>query len=516
MTFKIGSRRPQTSSEFTAYFDYWNNLLPQETVYKSRAIPLGQFALEADWSTSELARNAHNHAGHKFKGDDGWDKRRQYIKDAEEQDSKGNKYIIPDTGWRKYDSDKEFAEHHANWLARTPYYEKYYSKALNAKTWQKQLQAMQGTYALDIEYYSKVKKTIDKYDLTKYDIKKGTDKMAYIGIDIGHGKNSPARGGSKGWTGDEHSFNSKVAIRTKALLEAMGHKVTFGVQNPNSNEVGLAPRTNYFNAQKVDILLSIHANAHSNTSVNGISAFYDRYGRGRDSASLKLAKAIMDEYRKQKQVIWSTGEVPSYRGNWTDFHMNRESTMPSVLMELGFMTGNRDREYVFGSKQAKFVEDMAQGIASGVDKYFGGAGKTGSTYNPQGLKETTPVSYTAPRLPFKRLEVGQKVTLLDEKNANGEFIWQWYDLENKKLLKSEKQAEFAGTTDEIAEVRDIDDVQHSRFAYRLKNYRSWILEEYLKEPRADWEKVEEKPEDEGLQEGQFVLNGVKYQVSEIR
>ena len=27
---------------------------------------------------------------------------------------------------------------------------------------------------------------------------------------------------------------------------------------------------------------------------------------------------------------------------------------------------------------------------------------------------------------------------------------------------------------------------------------------------------EEKPEDEGLQEGQFILNGVKYQVSEIK
>ena len=84
------------------------------------------------------------------------------------------------------------------------------------------------------------------------------------------------------------------------------------------------------------------------------------------------------------------------------------------------------------------------------------------------------------------------------------------------MLKSGKQAELAGTTDEIAEVRDIDDVQHSKFAYRLKNYNSWILEEYLLEPRSDWQKVEDKPEDEGLQEGQFILNGVKYQVSEIK
>lgn len=435
----------------------------------------------------------------------------------------GSKWIEVKDKFRIYPSWEDSIKDHDNFFISTPARVERYRKTYEAKTLEEEVAALGASgYATDPKYAEKIMEIIKKYkldevykDIPKFN-KKETKKMAYIGIDIGHGKNSPARGGSGGWTGDEHIFNSKVAVRTKALLEGMGHKVTFGVQNPNSNEVGLAPRTSYFNAQKVDVLVSIHANAHSNRSVNGLSAFYDRYGRGRDSASLKLAKAIMNEYRKQGQVIWSTGEVPSYRGNWTDFHMNRESTMPSVLMELGFMTGNRDREYVFGSKQAKFVEDMAQGIANGVDKYFGGSGQTGSTYNPQGLKETTPVEYVEPRLPFKKLEVGQTVTILDDKNSDGEYIWQWYDLGNNKLLKSGKQKELAGTTDEIVEVRDIDDIQHSKFAYKLKDYNSWILEEYLKEPREDWEKVEEKVEDEGLKEGQFVLNGVKYKVSEVK
>ena len=480
--------------------------------YKSdffMSIMLAQFNLESVMGTSELAVKANNFTGHKT----AWWIGDVYKKDTIEDDGTGKKFVAKSEPFRKYKTPSEWAKYHSGWLQRLP---EIYSKAINAKTVEEQASALQGTYATDIAYAKKLLDIIERDGLKKYDKKKGNDNMAYIGIDIGHGKNSPARGGSRGWTGDEHSFNSKVAVRTKALLEAMGHKVTFGVQNPNANEVGLSPRTSYFNGQKVDVLVSIHANAHSNTSVNGISAFYDSYGRGRDSASLKLAKSIMNEYRKQGQVIWSTGELGSYRGNWTDFHMNRESTMPSVLMELGFMTGNRDREYVFGSKQAKFVEDMAQGIASGLDKYFGGSGQTGSTYNPQGLKETTPVKYTEPRLPFKKLKVGQTVTLLDDKNAKGEYIWQWYDLENNKLLKSGKQTELAGTTDEIVEVRDIDDVQHSSYAYKLKNYNSWILEEYLKEPRADWEKVEDKPEDEGLQEGQFILNGVKYQVSEVK
>ena len=468
-----------------------------------KSIMLAQFNLESVMGTSELAVEANNFTGHKTTGWSG----EVYKKDTIEDDGKGNKFVAKSEPFRKYKTPSEWAKYHAGWLQRLP---SVYSKAINAETVEEQAQALQGTYATDTKYAEKLLNIIERDNLKKYD--KGVGKMAYIGIDIGHGKNSPPRGGRGGWIGDEHSFNSKVAIRAKALLEAMGHKVTFGVQSPNSNEVGLSPRTSYFNAQKVYILISVHANAHSNTSVNGISAFYDKYGSWRDDPSFKLAKTIMNEYRKQGQVIWSTGELGSYKGNWTDFHMNRVSAMPSVLLELGFMTGNRDREYVFGAKQAQFVEDMAQGLASGVNKYFG---KNDSTYNPQGLKESTPLDYKEPRLPFKKLEVGQKVTILDEKNAKDNYIWQWYDPETKKLLLSSKQADLAGKRDEIAEVRDIEDVQHSRYAYRLKNYNSWILEEYLREPRSDWEKVEEKPEDEGLQEGQFILNGIKYQVSKL-
>lgn len=485
----------------------------------SVATRLAQLIVESQMFTSELALKSNNGFGIKASA--------PWTGDSVPHVS-GEVGGARESEFRKYPSHEASIKDHAGFFTSTPFRQTdaVYGLAIKATNYKDEARYLgpkfpgdKSSYAGNPKYAENLIDIIEKYNLTQYDIVKETGKMEdidiVVGIDIGHGKNSPKRGGRNGWTGDEHGFNSKVAIKAKALLEDMGYKVTFGVQNPNSNEVGLSPRTTYFNNQKVDILISIHANAHSNTTVNGISAFYDRYGRGRDSASLKLASSIMNEYRKQKQVIWSTGELPSYRGNWTDFHMNRESIMPSVLMELGFMTGNRDREYVFGSKQAKFVEDMAQGIAIGVDRYFGGAGQTGSTYNPQGLKETTPVKYLAPRLPFKILRVGQTVTILDEKNADGEYIWQWYDLENEKLLKSGKQAELAGTTDEIVEIRDIDDVQHSRFAYRLKNYNSWILEEYLKEPRADWEKVEEKPEDEGLQEGQFVLNGVKYQVSEM-
>lgn len=183
---------PKTKDEKMAYFDYWNELLPEDTDFVSRAIPLAQFALESAWSTSELALEANNHAGHKFKGDDGWDKTRQYIKDAEEQDTQGNKYIVPDTGWRKYKDNQEFANHHAKWLTRTEGYKRTYKKALESKTWQEQLKNLQGVYALDVVYAKKITAIINEYDLTRYDDlslrkkvqeNKGEDKVAKLTLE---------------------------------------------------------------------------------------------------------------------------------------------------------------------------------------------------------------------------------------------------------------------------------------------------------------------------------------------
>src|SRR5699024_6410213 len=128
-------------------------------------------------------------------------------------------------------------------------------------------------YATDPNYETKLLNIIKEYkmeetlpvkDISKFN-KAGGSKMGYIGIDIGHGANTRETGGGKavyvnGRWYEEHDFNSMVAKALKAKLEKSGHKVTYGAQQPFSNEVGLTTRTNKFNALNVDIVVSIHAN----------------------------------------------------------------------------------------------------------------------------------------------------------------------------------------------------------------------------------------------------------------
>lgn len=491
-------------------------------------IMLAQWALESDYGRSELSVKANNFTGHKTTGWTG----KVYKKDTIEYDKNGKAYVAKSEPFRHYDSPSEWAKHHASWLQRLP---DTYAKAITAKSVQEQAQALQNTYATDINYASELMKKIEEDGLMKYDKKKGNGNMAYIGIDIGHGSNTWSSGGGKGVSVggkvyQEHNFNSIVGKKLKKLLEQSGHKVTFGVQQPNSPDTSLASRTNRFNAEKVDILVSVHANWFGSfgNSTNGIAAFYAGYSAGsRQNNSKKLADLIMNAYRKQGQEIYHGGSVRSYIGNWTNFHMTREVNMPAVLMELGFMSGSRDFDKVFGSQQDKYTTQMAQGMAEGINAYFGVANKSVDTHNPQGMSETKPSAYKAPRLPFETLKVGDKVTLLDDKNSNGDYIWLWYNPTNNTLLKSKRQAELAGTTDTIKEVKKIDKIQHSQYAYLLKDTNSWILEEYLEEPRKNWEVVEVDDEDDEdkvedgkevkpLKDGQFWWNDVLYQINEVK
>lgn len=135
-------------------------------------------------------------------------------------------------------------------------------------------------------------------------------------------------------------------------------------------------------------------------------------------------------------------------------------------------------------------------------------------YNPQGLDTEKPAPYIAPDLPFERLAVGETVTITEDKE-DGEYRWRWYDLGKAELLKSKRLDEIAGTTDKVVEVKDVPKVSSSSVAYKLEKYNSWILEEYLNEPRKNWKLVGDEEHELPDYAGNFVSwNGKRYKIGE--
>lgn len=142
-------------------------------------------------------------------------------------------------------------------------------------------------------------------------------------------------------------------------------------QKPNSKDIPLAQRTSYYNAQKVDLVYSIHANANGDSNVNGRCVFY----WGTSAKSKRLAEIIASNIKKAGYSTHGNGLHAGVRGSWTNLHIIRETSMPAVLVENGFMTGNKDFDLIFGNKQEEYIEVMSKVHADSISEYFGVDGK---------------------------------------------------------------------------------------------------------------------------------------------
>lgn len=138
---------------------YARNLLPSVTI--------AQAILESAWGESGLAKIYNNHFG--MKASSSW-KGKVTQQKTQEDDGSGKLYNIT-AGFKWYDSiDDSFKDHEA--MFDTAFSKSHYAKVLSATTAEGQAQALQGTYATDTSYASKLIKLINQYDLKKYDTKK--------------------------------------------------------------------------------------------------------------------------------------------------------------------------------------------------------------------------------------------------------------------------------------------------------------------------------------------------------
>jgi N-acetylmuramoyl-L-alanine amidase len=197
--------------------------------------------------------------------------------------------------------------------------------------------------------------------------------VAKVGLDIGHGRNTfpPNKGLYKnGQAYHEHTFNANVGIKLESILKRHGIQVVMA-QKPFQNDVPLNARDDFYDNQRVDLGVSIHANAGKPTA-SGIGVFYWHTS----TKGKRLAELYMAEVEKAGLDVWgSDGIHESNPGDWDDFHMVRETDAPFILTENGFMTNTKDFQLIF--KDPEYVVKIAECHAKAICKYFG------ITYKPE-------------------------------------------------------------------------------------------------------------------------------------
>lgn len=146
-------------------------------------------------------------------------------------------------------------------------------------------------------------------------------------IDAGHGPHTHGKRSPDGRLREYH-FNAAVAEEVKKRLVLDGHTVIFS--HHTDVDVPLHERTQLANRLKADLFISIHANAFG-SEFNGAQGIETFTFLQPQAASIQLAKAI------QSALLLSTRR-PDRGVKKADFAVLRDTRMPAVLVECGFMT----------------------------------------------------------------------------------------------------------------------------------------------------------------------------------
>ncbi len=180
-------------------------------------------------------------------------------------------------------------------------------------------------------------------------------------LDPGHGGDDPGAifTDEDGTIWKESDINLGVALKVRDILKANNVKVL--MSRDSDETVELVDRPKEANEKEATLFVSVHTNSFFTDTAYGI----ETWGTLEYSATYSgvtdrdLAENI------QKAVIAETGGYSRGVKDSTTLAVLRHSIMPSVLIEVGFISNKDEREKMFSESYRK---KLAEGIAEGILK----------------------------------------------------------------------------------------------------------------------------------------------------
>jgi len=200
----------------------------------------------------------------------------------------------------------------------------------------------------------------------------GAERVETIVLDAGHGGSDR---GAVGRLGDEKTFTLDVAMRTGQLLSRAGYKVVF--TRTSDEFVSLEERVQVANRLSRALFISVHFN--SGGSGSGVETFA-LSPRGVPSMSNEGARVsdfgvYPGNSRDPENTAWATAAHAAMiaRCGMIDrgikrarFYVIRESNLPSVLIEGGFLSHSEDMQRI---ASPWYRQQLAGSILEAVRNY---------------------------------------------------------------------------------------------------------------------------------------------------
>lgn len=175
-------------------------------------------------------------------------------------------------------------------------------------------------------------------------------------IDPGHGGQDP---GAQGHGLDEKDVTLAIALKLRSILQNDYENVDVKMSRSSDTTRSLSQRSSDANAWDADFFLSIHINSGPSSAQGYEDYIYS--GLSNSSKTAQYQDIIHAEVLKMNQLK-DRGQKKA------NFHVLRETNMPAILTENGFISNDHDAALI---KQSSWIQKVAQGHANGIAKAFG-------------------------------------------------------------------------------------------------------------------------------------------------
>ncbi len=164
---------------------------------------------------------------------------------------------------------------------------------------------------------------------------------------------------------DEYELTLDISLQLKTELESRGYTVCMTRETHDVN-ISNKERALFASDNNADICVRIHADGSDSSSANGASALYpsssNPYVSNLSDDSKNLSSCVLNAYCD------ATGmKNRGLQANDTMTGINW-SSVPVTILEMGFMSNPTDDTNM---QDDSYQQNMVQGIANGIDAYFG-------------------------------------------------------------------------------------------------------------------------------------------------
>lgn len=179
-----------------------------------------------------------------------------------------------------------------------------------------------------------------------------------IFIDAGHGGEDPGKVGINNAL--EKDINLSISLKLQSMLENKGFTVYLTRTKdsaPSSKKEDMKERMNKINEIKPSLIVSIHQNSFTDSSVKGPQVFY----YSESDVGKEFAQIMQDEINEY--ISPSKPRVPQANNN---YYLLKESPSPIIIVECGFLSNPEESDLLITDN---YQQKIARGIYFGILAY---------------------------------------------------------------------------------------------------------------------------------------------------